>query len=396
MIPVLSDGVVTLRAHTPGDLGTGAAGEHSVRAQAVDPEMVRWTTVPTPYTERDAEFFLSMNAQGWLSGGNRAWAIADAGTDDFLGSIDLRPIADDAAEIGFGLGPWAAGRGVMTRAVALALGWAFDPAGLGVRTVQWQAHVGNWASRRIAWKAGFRGYATVRDLCVQRGRAIDGWIATVRGDEVGQPKGRWLSVPTLPVTARDGSVWVLRPWRTDDAEVERVRQACSDPQTQRWLTHLETPYTADAARAFVEGAAERAAEGEAYPWALAPADGGPAVASISLFGLTRTYGSPELGWWAHPSIRGRGLVAAAVRAICDFTFGDHPDGPGAHRLLVEAVVGNTASIRVALAAGFTEYGRGHAEDLMADGHYEDCCYFERLRPDVAATLGSGGSPGSGD
>lgn len=386
LVPVLSDGVVTLRALGAGDLGTGAPGEHSVRAQAVDPAMVRWTTVPTPYGARDAEFFLSMNAQGWLSGGHRGWAVADAATGDFLGSIDLRPTDDDAAEIGFGVGPWAVGRGVTTRAVALALGWAFDPAGLGVRTVQWQAHLGNWASRRVAWKTGFRGFAVVRDLCQQRGRAVDGWIATIRADEVGHPKERWLTVPTLPITARDGSAWMLRPWRHDDAEVESVRQACSDPETQRWLTHLHTPYTAEDAREFLTWSLERSAVGEAYPWALAPAGGGPGVASISLFGLGRAYGSPELGWWAHPSVRGRGLIAAAVRAVCDFAFAADTDGPRAHRLLVEASASNAGSIRVARAAGFTEFGCGHAEDLLPDGTWDDCRYLERLRPDVAERL----------
>ncbi len=390
LVPVLSDGVVTLRPLRESDLGTGAPGEHSLMAQATDPEMVRWTTVPTPYAERDARFFLGMHGQGWLSGGNRGWAVADAATDDFLGSIDLRPQSPDAAEIGFGLGGWAAGRGAMTRAVRLALGWAFDPAGLAVRTVGWRAHVGNWGSRRIAWKVGFRGFETVRDLCEQRGESVDGWIATIRADEVGVPKRTWLTVPTLPVTARDGSSWVLRPWRTDDAEVESVVEACSDPLTQLWLSHLETPYTVESARRFVGGGAERAATGEAVAWAVAPVgehDGtggsGPAGASLSLFGLTRAYGSPELGWWAHPAVRGRGVVSAAVRVAAAWAMAPAPDGLGAHRLLVEAAAGNTGSVAVARAAGFTEFGRGHGEDLQPDGTYADCVYLERLRPGLA-------------
>lgn len=380
LVPVLSDGVVTLRPLRESDLGTGAPGEHSLMAQATDPEMVRWTTVPTPYADRDARFFLGMHGQGWLSGGNRGWAVADAATDDFLGSIDLRPQSPDAAEIGFGLGGWAAGRGVMTRAVRLALGWAFDRAGLGVRTVGWRAHVGNWGSRRIAWKVGFRGFATVRDLCEQRGESVDGWIATIRADEAGVPEGTWLTVPTLPVTARDGSSWVLRPWRTDDAEVEAVLEACADPLTQRWLTHLDTPYTRESARAFLAGRAEQAATGEAVAWAVAPVGSGPAGASLSLFGLTRAYGSPELGWWAHPAARGRGVVSAAVRVAAAWAMAPAPDGLGAHRLLVEAAAGNSGSVAVARAAGFTEFGRGHAEDLERDGTHTDCLYLERLRP----------------
>jgi len=385
LVPVLSDGVVTLRALRESDLGTGAPGEHSVLAQARDPEMTGWTTVPTPYTERDARFFLGLHGQGWLSGGNRGWAVADAATDDFLGSLDLRPRSDDAADLGFGLGSWATGRGVMTRAVLLALGWAFDPAGLAVRTVGWQANVGNWRSRRVAWRCGFRGFETVRDLCEQRGRSVDGWIATVRAAEVGVPAGPWLVVPTLPVTARDGSAWELRAWRNDDAEVEAVRQACSDPLTQLWLTDLDTPYTAESARRFLTAATARAASGDAVSWALAPAAGGAAVASVSLFGLTRPYGSPELGWWAHPSIRGRGLVSGAVRAAVGWATAPGPAGLDRHRLLVSAAAGNTSSLAVARAAGFTEFGRGHLEDVQPDGTYADGVYLEYLRPGLRAT-----------
>ena len=399
--PELSDGTVRLRALRDADIGTdgggdpggdtrGAApGQRSVVAQCRDPESLRWTTVPRGYTAAMGAEFVAEAAAGWAGTGPYTLAVADAGDDSFLGSVDLRPRGAGRFSIGYGLGPWARGRGAATRAVGLLLGWAFAPVphGLAAHSVEWRAFVGNWRSRRVAWKAGFRGFATVRDGSDQRGTPADDWVATVRADEAGTPAGRWLDVPELPVTARDGSRWVLRAWRDDAAEVAAVAAACSDPATQRWLAHLPHPYTAADARQFLATRPEEPATGTGIGWALAPVDGsaagtGPAAASVGVFDLAAPYGSPTFGWWAHPAVRGRGLVSAAVRAASDWLLHDAPDGVRTHRVECAVDAGNDASARVALAAGFTEFGRGHAEDPDPAGGWSDCRYLERLRADA--------------
>jgi len=393
--PDLTDGVVRLRALRPADVGTGAPGEHSIVGQCTDPESLRWTTVPEGYTPAMGTEWVAEAAAGWAARRSYVLAVVDAQTDDFLGSVDLRPDVPATCEVGFGLGPWARGRGVMPRALVLLLGWAFAPAptGLGLDLVRWRANAGNWPSRRAAWKVGFRGFTTVRGLLDHRGVAVDGWVATVRAGEVGVPDGRWLTVPTLSFSARDGSAFQLRPWREDDEELEAVVRACSDAVTQRWLSHLSTPYTADDALAFLQSRPEGPATGSSLSWAVAPADGGAAVASISVFRLTEPYGNPELGWWADPVVRGRGVVAAAVRRVAGWLFEDAPEGVRTHRLVVEADAGNDASARVALAAGFTEFGRGHAEDPDPAGGWSDCRYFERLRSGIEAGAGIAGGSG---
>src|SRR5690606_28745577 len=80
-VPVRTDGVVTLRAHRPSDLD-------AMVEQCRDPDMLRYTTVPSPYRRADAEDFLARTARTWESADPtaiRTWAIS---TDhlDFCGS----------------------------------------------------------------------------------------------------------------------------------------------------------------------------------------------------------------------------------------------------------------------------------------------------------------------
>jgi RimJ/RimL family protein N-acetyltransferase len=165
----LSDGPdLRLRRHRQADAD-------GIYAQCQDPDMVRFTTVPSPYARSDADQFLAHVAAGWAQGSLAAFAIEVEGT--FAGSIDLRLQEGAWAEVGFGLAPWARGRGVMTRALGLLLGWGF--AELGLVGVQWQAVVGNEGSRAVANKCGFVMEGTIRGFLVHRGQRLDGWIATV-------------------------------------------------------------------------------------------------------------------------------------------------------------------------------------------------------------------------
>ncbi|HJQ89791.1 MAG TPA: hypothetical protein VJ820_20290, partial [Propionibacteriaceae bacterium] len=89
-VPILIDAEagVTLRAAGSGDFP-------GIVEQCRDPEMIRWTSVPTPddgYQLRDAAEFLALSAAGWTSGERLGWTIeAQRGSARaFCGSIDLR------------------------------------------------------------------------------------------------------------------------------------------------------------------------------------------------------------------------------------------------------------------------------------------------------------------
>jgi RimJ/RimL family protein N-acetyltransferase len=135
-LPTLTDGVVTLRPRRPDDVD-------AIVAACQDPEIPRWTMVPSPYTREHAE--------EWLAHADpRSVHLLAVDADDrLLGSFSVMEID---AERGYGeLGYWVAAearrRGVATRAVTLLRGRAAD---LGLRELEIMTEPENVASARVA------------------------------------------------------------------------------------------------------------------------------------------------------------------------------------------------------------------------------------------------------
>lgn len=147
-----------------------------VLAQCQDPESQHWMCVPVPYAESDAAEYLSDVAESWRAGTRASLAVVYQGR--YAGSISLTLDGARGADVAFGLGPWARGKGLMTRALRLALAWAF--AELDLKVVHWRAAVGNWPARAVAARCGFKVEGTVRGLIAQRGKRYDGWIGSLR------------------------------------------------------------------------------------------------------------------------------------------------------------------------------------------------------------------------
>ncbi len=136
--------------------------------------MQRWTTIPVPYGEADAVFFVEdYAAAGWADGSMATFAVT-TGDDAYAGAIDLRLDGKGMAEVGYAIAPWARGRGVGTAALRLACGYAFDT--LAVARVEWWAYVGNWPSRRMAERVGFTVEGTCRSRLAARGQRYDAWV----------------------------------------------------------------------------------------------------------------------------------------------------------------------------------------------------------------------------
>lgn len=363
-VPVLTDDVVTLRAHTEADIDPAYL-------MCQDPEMQRWTTIPVPYRREHAVSFLTeIIPNGWRTGGMWAWAIEYDGR--YAGTIDLRDGEGGVGEVGFAVAPEVRGAGVMTRALKLVVRYAFDV--LGWDRVIWRAFVGNWGSRRVAWKAGFRGLVVVPGGGKARGVRYDEWVATVGKDDALEPQGNW-----WPVTVLEGNGLRLRPFRPADAE--RIVEACNDERTHYWLAGLPSPYTLEDAKTFMEGRQEPRAIGEGVSWAVADLATDELLGCVSVFGmnhrLDKTVG--EIGYWMHPGARGRKVMSTAVGLVIDHAFTPVAEGGlGRRRLVLFAADGNSASAHVAEVNGFTRFGTERAASARRDGSYVDHLGFDLL------------------
>jgi [ribosomal protein S5]-alanine N-acetyltransferase len=360
-VPLLIDAEagITLRAANSGDLA-------AMVEQCRDPDMIRWTTVPNPpggYQLRDAEEFLAVIASGWTSGKRLGWTIEGqrGTTRGFCGSIDLRLEGDGIAEVGFGLHPEARGRSMMTAALQLVCDYGFQVAGLQV--IRWRAVVGNWASRRVAAKVGFVFDGTIRRLLAHRGELLDGWMATLTADDPRLPQS-WLT----PVELQADGVR-LRAFHAGD--VERIVEACSDPETSYWLASMPKPYRHSSAVAYLESIAELAARGVGVAWCITDPKEDRCLGSISLNGLGGYAKRAEIGYWAHPDGRGRGVVAEAVRLVTRHAR----DSGLASSLLIRCAAGNAASRRVAERAEYREVGIQPAAEPLRDGQLADLVLY---------------------
>jgi len=332
--PTLTDGVVTLRAHRADDVPR-------IVEQARDPQMSRWTQVPVPYAESDGlEFATELVPGWWAAGTERAFAVDVDGR--FGGTVSLRDEGTGRFEVAFGAHPDVRRTGAMERALRLLLVWGF--AEQGVETVVWRALVGNWASRKLAWRLGFRFEGTLHGYLAHRGELHDCWVATLRRHDPREPQGTWLDVPVL-----DGDGFRLRPVQEGDAP--RIHEGTAEPDTERWLGHKPAPYTLTHAEAYVERRRELAATGQCVTWAITDPGDDRILGTVLWFNWTPQV-ECEVGYWIHPDARGRGLATRATRLVVDHVFATL----GVKRVTAYAAMDNTASRAVMERLGFTQYG----------------------------------------
>ncbi|WP_151083212.1 GNAT family N-acetyltransferase [Nocardioides cynanchi] len=330
--PTLTDGTVTLRAHREDDVP-------GVVEQATDPASVRWTTVPTPYGVDEAHAFVTeVMPGGWAAG---RWGFAVESEGRYAGTVELRDEGGGRAEIAFASTPWVRGTGAMQRACRLVLDWGFSER--GVRTVVWHAHVGNWTSRRLAWRLGFSFDGTLRGYLRHRGNLVDAWSGTLLVTDERGPRSTWLETPLLT-----DEVVRLRPLRYGD--LARVVEAAGDDRTQRWLGRMPSPYTWADARTWLEQTLESAASGDAVTWAVT-GDDDVLLAAVNLFDIAPG-NAAEVGFWAHPDARGRGVTTRATALALRHGF----DALGLVRIEGHAALGNAASRHALEAAGLREAG----------------------------------------
>ena len=145
----------------------------AVVAACQDPEIPRWTSVPSPYTEDHARDFLRRASD--------VSAIVDVRTEELLGTIGWRWVEGNV-QLGYWIKREARGRGAATRALALLSRWAFVE--LGATRVQLLTEPENGASQRVAEKAGFRREAFLRSFIELNGRRRDVYMYALLAEDI--------------------------------------------------------------------------------------------------------------------------------------------------------------------------------------------------------------------
>ena len=112
-----------------------------------DPEIMRWTVVPRPYTADHARSFVADRAGEVI-----AWAIFEDSASRGVGMLGVHHIVNGVASIGYWVAPWARRRGAASAAIAFACRElaTWDE----VHSVSATIATTNIASRRTAERAG--------------------------------------------------------------------------------------------------------------------------------------------------------------------------------------------------------------------------------------------------
>ncbi|MGC4853135.1 GNAT family N-acetyltransferase [Micromonospora sp. DT4] len=339
--PVVEAHGVRLRPFHAGDIADLVDG-------CADPLSQRFvSTMPSPYTEVDARWWVEAGAPAVWAGGGAVYAIADPATDRLLGGTGLSNPAParSQAEIGYWLRPAARGRGRATAATRALSEHAFNA---GTRRLELHTEPENTASQRVALAAGFRYEGLRRSAGQRRDGGQHDLLTWVRlsGDPPG-PTPRLL--PDLPDGVLIDQVVVLRRLAPDDAETMYglhsrpecvANQAPPVPPTRESIDRrcrlAESSWlTGDIARLLIVDVAT-----------------GEPAGSCGLSYTEVTSGEGSIGYALLPRWRGHGYATRAVRLLAAWAFGP----AGLARLTAGTVPENTASHRVLERVGFQREG----------------------------------------
>jgi RimJ/RimL family protein N-acetyltransferase len=142
---MLSDGVVTLRPLRPDDA-------EAVIAHLQDPEIPRWTGVPSPYGQAQFDEWLAGSAAAYEQGLGVHLAIV--GDDDrVIGAVGVQALDGERPDIGYWIAREARRQGIAARAVRLLRDWL--AAERGCEHLEILVDPANGPSQRTALAAGF-------------------------------------------------------------------------------------------------------------------------------------------------------------------------------------------------------------------------------------------------
>ncbi|MDF8262902.1 GNAT family N-acetyltransferase [Luteipulveratus flavus] len=324
------------------------------------------------------------------------WCIADAGTDQALGGIQVQRLDVDFTRgtglIGYWLHPHARGRGALQDALELLVPHAFaartDDAGrsgLGLHRLQAGTDEDNRASQRVLRRAGFRECATERAVIAHEDRPPTGALTFElldTDDRVAQTVE-----PAIVPVLETGSLR-LRPWTPHDRP---SGERDLDRDSLRFMPAGAQPTAGTYDAWFARGERQRD-RGTVVKWCIADRATDAPLGAVMVFGIgAGAPGDAELGYWLYADARGRGHLREAIPAVLDHAFAPlAKDGLGLRRLRAVTDLENVASQRLLERHGFHRWGESHGSFARADASVADAAHFELLADGRASLAPAGG------
>lgn len=142
-------------------------------------------------------------------------------------------------------------------------------------------------------------------------------------------------------------------------DIDAVTEACQDPEIQRWIP-VPVPYERHHGAEWVSQRPGLWAQDQELSWLVTDRRDGRLLGTVALH--ARDESMREIGYWAAPWARGRGVITDAARLACRWGF----EALHLQRIEWWATVGNWASRRVAEKVGFTVEGACRARLLHRD------------------------------
>ncbi|MFF1721015.1 GNAT family N-acetyltransferase [Streptomyces sviceus] len=149
-----------------------------------DPDILRWTTIPSPYLVEHAQSFTEQLAPaGWANDTMFTWGLFLPEGEDLVGMLGLTMRSAGTAEIGYWATKKHRGNGYVTEAVRAASHWAFTE--LSIDRVEWRAEVGNQPSLAVAERAGFVVEGVLRSGIAHQDVRRDCWVGALLPSDLG-------------------------------------------------------------------------------------------------------------------------------------------------------------------------------------------------------------------
>jgi RimJ/RimL family protein N-acetyltransferase len=166
----------------------------------------------------------------------------------------------------------------------------------------------------------------------------------------------------------------LRLRQPVDRDLDDIVTACNDPDIQSYLAGIPIPYTlADAADWVARSAADKAG---GTSLVIADAVSDHLLGTVGLSELRARDASFEIGYWVAPWARRRNVASNSLLAVAEWAFANK-----INRMELIHRLDNEASMRVAMATGFTHEGVKRAGTRLRDGSYADVALWSRLASD---------------